>query len=120
MKTLNDYETPEGFSGITEWDNYILGIRFTTGLAARRNRGSNSGDKIHRLYIQEIIAVKDEAKELAASSATLGKRFLMNRKPVVFSVRPSCGCCQGQNAGREIAGREVTCSKCNKPLPVNA
>jgi hypothetical protein len=98
--------------GERAWGNLILRRRYSTGYAARANRGSYSGTKVHRIVVEEIVEVIDEEKERAIPNPTLGKRFLIARNPVVFSAYPMCGCTQGQNAARESAGREVTCSKC--------
>lgn len=94
------------------WGNYRLARRNSTGWAARGNRGAYSGQKIHRIIIEEIVGVIDEAKEQAYKHPTLGKRFLMNRKPTVFSTSPACGCCNGQHAAKEVPGATVTCAKC--------
>lgn len=101
------------------WGNYLLEDRTEFGYAARRNRGSYTGQKIHRLRSAYIVSVKDEAAELALNHDTLGKRFLKNRVPVLFSCHPSCGCTQGQHAGRPLAAAsadKVTCTKCRKGL----
>lgn len=93
------------------WDNYLLLPRQTVGSAARHNRRSYSGTAIHRITIEEIVGVLDEAAELTKGD-TLGKRFLKTRKPTEFSSSPDCGCCQGQHAAREVKGAVVTCKKC--------
>lgn len=97
------------------WCNYVLEYRTEYGQAAHKNRGYFSGQKTHRLTCQYVIAVVDEALELANRFPTVGKRFLKTRKPVLFSCQPACGCTQGQNAGAPVAGRtaaDVTCEKC--------
>ncbi len=96
----------------TVWGNYILRTRQSVGSAARGNRRSFTGTKVHRITIQEIVRVIDEQAELDKNHPTLGKDFLKKRKPIVFSAFPNCGCCQGQHAALERAGAAVTCTRC--------
>ena len=97
-------------SGVREWSNLILRRRYSVGFAARSNRGSYSGTKLHQIAIEEVIGLKDES--VPQPKGTVGARFLIARRPVVFSAYPLCGCTQGQNAARESVGAKVTCSKC--------
>jgi len=96
------------------WDNYILRTRYSTGRAARNNRRSYSGQKIHRIAIEEIVGLVDENVDEAVG--TLGHRFKMARlrgKDVFeFSSWPLCGCTSGQHAAMEVANATVTCEKC--------
>ncbi len=95
--------------------NLELKRREAFGTAARRNRGSYTGTKIHRLYIEEVIRVLNVEEELAKAWPTFGKTFLKTGKPVIYSSRPACGVTGGQNAAREnpkLTASDVTCANC--------
>ena len=112
VRQLQASAKPTEHQSTRDWDNLRLGRRTSTGFAARRNRGRNTGQKIHSIVIEEVIGVIDEAKELAKPFNSIGKVFLKDRKPVKFSAWPQCGCTSGQNAAVESKGAKVTCEKC--------
>lgn len=94
------------------WSNYILESRIEAGYAAQKNRGRFTGTKMHRLQSEYIVGLVDEAAEPAG---TLGARFIVNRKPILFSCRPMCGCTQGQHAASPRYGAtldQVNCTRC--------
>lgn len=96
------------------WGNYRLRTRYAVGSAARGNRGNFSGTKIHRIKIEEVIGVIDEALERGLTHPTIGKRFLLGSDHT-FSIMPACGCTRGQNAAKEHKGltdKDVTYTKC--------
>lgn len=87
-------------------------MRVEFGSAARMNRGSYSGQKIHRLISIYIVAV---AEGTEIKPRTFAAEFIKTGKPVRTSCHPACGCCQGQFAGRpyeKLTEADVTCSKC--------
>lgn len=86
--------------------------RIEYGVAARRNRGSYTGQKTHRLVCTYIIGL-DEGEE--PRPGTYARSFKQTGEPVLLSCHPACGCTQGQHAGRPVPGRteaDVTCEKC--------
>lgn len=95
------------------WSNeYVLESRTEYGVAARGNRSQHSGQKIHRLQTEYIVGIVEGVEP---RPGTLGAEFKRTGKPVLFSCRPACGCCQGQHAGRpfpKLGPADVTCSKC--------
>lgn len=108
----NTESTPPLADGERVWGNYVLRTRQSVGTAARGNRRSFTGTKVHRITIEEVVRVIDEQAELALNARTMGKDFLKTRKPIVFSTWPNCGCCQGQHAALERIGATVTCARC--------
>lgn len=98
--------------------NCILERKVEYGHAARKNRGRNSGAKIHKLECDYVIGLVDESLE--TRPGTYGYQWLKQKRagreaPVLFKCSPACGCTSGQNAGKPIAGlteESVTCSKC--------
>jgi hypothetical protein len=99
------------------WGNLILDRRTEYGRAAQKNRGNYSGQKVHRLHCEYIVGVVDESAELNLPYQSIGKRFLKESKPVLFSCSPACGCTSGQNAGRPIQDateQNITCEKCKR------
>ena len=113
---MNEYNTPEELAAAEVaknrrvWDNFILQRRYSEGFAARANRGSYTGQKIHKIVIEEIVGLVDP--DVTYAPGTLGYRHKLAGRPVLFSAYPLCGCTQGQHAAREAAGREITCTKC--------
>ena len=115
---MNNGLNPETISGIEfrdvyQWDNYRLGVRVEFGHAAHRNRGRNTGVKVHRVVSKYVVGVIDESKE--TRSDTFGAQFIRHRKPVLFGCRPVCGCTSGQHAARpdsRLTAERVTCAKC--------
>jgi len=98
---------------IRTWNNLILETRIEAGYAARRNRGSYSGTKIHRLISEYIVGQVDES--IVPMPGSLEARHVMNRSAVLFSCSPACGCTQGQNAGKPsktLTLENVTCTRC--------
>ncbi len=101
------------------WGNLVLETRIEYGAAARRNRGRYAGHKTHRLHSEYIVALVDtEATRpeiVNGRATTLGARFLLNGKPVLFSCSPCCGCTQGQHSGQpddRLTSEKVNCEKC--------
>jgi hypothetical protein len=96
-------ETRDGITRVT---------RVEFGSAARMNRGSYSGQKIHRLISEYIVAVEEGTE---VKRGTFAAEFIRTGKPVQTSCFPACGCTMGQFAGRPAAhltAADVTCSKC--------
>lgn len=109
-------ETIDGieFRHVREWGNYLLGNRYDEiGHAAHRNRGRNTGTKIHRLRTEYIVGLVDETRQ--EKPGTFGATFAKTHKPVLCSCAPSCGTTSGQHAGRpdsRLTREHVTCTKC--------
>lgn len=101
------------YRSVSEWGNYMLGLRCEYGSAAHRNRGKHSGAKVHRVVSKYVVAVIDPSKETRQD--TFGAAFLRTNKPQLFSCRPACGCTSGQHAARpdsRLTAEHVNCSKC--------
>jgi hypothetical protein len=91
------------------------------GAAARHNRGRYAGSKVHKLSVERVVGVIDEA-EAMKNPRSFGALFLKeqrkpeaDRKPIYTHVSPVCGCTQGQFAGQIIDGlacSDVTCTRC--------
>lgn len=95
------------------WCNYILEALREYGAAAHRNRGRNTGTKVHALRCEYVVGLVDES--LADNPKTYGAAWKRTRVPQLFSVYPCCGCTTGQHAGRPIPGltaANITCSRC--------
>jgi hypothetical protein len=95
------------------WENLILETRYEVGRAAHRNRGSYSGAKLHHVASEYIVGLVDET--IIPLHGTLGAKFRVDRKPVLFSCRPCCGCTQGQRAAlpvRDATVAQITCTRC--------
>lgn len=93
-------------------DGITYETRIEFGSAARLNRGRNSGQKVHRLISEYIIAV---AEGTEVKPRTYAAEFLRTGQPVLYACRPLCGCTMGQHAGKpysDLTIEDVTCSKC--------
>lgn len=93
-------------------DGVTYETRIEFGSAARRNRGRNTGQKVHKLVSEYIVAVDSTASVRLGSYAS---KFLLTQKPVLFSCHPLCGCTMGQHAGqpyKNLTAENVTCSRC--------
>jgi len=94
------------------WGGLVLETHVEYGHAARRNRGRYAGQKIHKLFCEYVVGLEDGYRP---QPGTVGAAYLRTGKPVLFSARPACGCCQGQMAGSpraRLTAEHVTCEKC--------
>lgn len=97
----------------------VTEIKF--GSAARYNRGRYAGSKVHKLFVERVVGVNDEA-EAMKNPRSFGAIFMREqqkpegqRKPVYTSVHPACGVTQGQMAGQIREGltcADVNCERC--------
>lgn len=99
-----------GFDFISayEWSGYLVVNAFRVGAAARRNRGSYSGQKVHRLYVGYIVGKVN-------TDAIDTDYIAWVTEPKLHSIGPVCGCTQGQHAGSVIPGKQnadINCTKC--------
>lgn len=96
------------------WNNYVLETKVEFGSAARGGRGRYTGQKIHRLICEYVVAVSPSAM---LETRTIGADFVRTGKPQLFSCQPACGCTRGQRAGlpfAQLTAEKVTCTKCAK------
>lgn len=97
-------------------DGLVLEDRVEYGGAARRNRGSYSGTKTHRLWCWYVVDLEPGYEPPAG---TFGAVFLKTGRPVLYSCYPVCGCTDGQHAGKPVAGKteaDVNCGKCKRSM----
>jgi hypothetical protein len=92
----------------------ITETKIEFGRAARKNRGSYSGQKTHRLVSTYIVGL---AEGYEVRPGTYAAEFQREGRPVLVSCHPACSCTQGQHAGRPVAGlteKDVNCTKCGR------
>jgi hypothetical protein len=95
----------DGIGRRSEWDTLTLEQHYGVGHAAHRNRGRNTGQKVHVVGYEVIVARSDEQKP---GQMKVG---------AVFSARPLCGVTQGQHAAKvapSLTADHVTCSRCQQ------